>query len=92
MNNILNYIQCGIIETPKLRKEVRFVVYGFNDHLEKIIPFFEKYRLLSSKYLDFLDYKKVSFLLKDKCILNKENILNIQCIKSNMNKNRIFKI
>lgn len=40
MNHIADYIKCGIIEMPKSRKEVRLVIYKYNDHVEKIIPFF----------------------------------------------------
>lgn|GEM_PF-6461101 len=38
MNNIISYLNCGIIEKPKGRFEVRFIVYKFNDILVKLIP------------------------------------------------------
>jgi hypothetical protein len=58
----------------------------------KIIPFFEKYPLLSIKRLDFQDFCKVSCILKEKNFLNEEDNLKIKIIKSNMNSGRkIFK-
>ena len=89
IKNILGYLKCGVIEIPKNRKEVRFIVYKFSDILEKIIPFFIKYNLLSVKRLDFLDYKKISCILKDKQILNEKDLIKIQSIKDKMNKNRL---
>ena len=70
MKKIVEYLKCGLIECPKTRKESRCVVYNFSDHLEKIIPFFIKYSLLSTKLLDFQDFKKVSNILKKEKILN----------------------
>jgi len=59
MNEILNFMKCGLLETPNTRKEIRFVVYKFKDHIEKIIPFFKNYNLLGSKFFDYQDFSKV---------------------------------
>jgi cytochrome c oxidase subunit 3 len=88
LNNIVDYLQCGVIETPNGRNEGRYIVYKFNDHLEKIMPFFEKFNLVTVKQLDFLDYKKAASLLKKKSLITEEDLFNIQFIKSGMNKNR----
>jgi LAGLIDADG endonuclease len=88
LSNIIDYLQCGIIEIPKDRHEVRYIVYKFNDHFEKIILFFEKYNLVTFKRLDYLDYKKAASILNKKNLLTEEDLLNIQLIKSRMNKNR----
>jgi len=88
LNNIVDYLQCGVIEIPGGRNEGRYIVYKFNDHLEKIIPFFEKFNLVTIKQLDFLGYKKAASLLKKKSLINEEDLYNIQIIKSGMNKNR----
>lgn len=70
----------------------RFVVNKFNDNMNKIIPLFEKYPLLSVKRLDFQDFCKVSCILKEKKFFNEneEDILKIKIIKSNMNNGRKF--
>jgi len=44
----------------------RFVVNKFSDNMNKIIPFFKKYPLLSVKRLDFQDFCKISCILKEK--------------------------
>lgn len=81
LNNIVDYLQCGVIEIPGGRNEGRYIVYKFNDHLEK-------FNLVTIKQLDFLDYKKAASLLKKKSLINEEDLYNIQIIKSGMNKNR----
>jgi hypothetical protein len=90
MNKILDYLNCGVIEQPRSRKEVRFVVYKFNDHLEKIISFFDKYNLQSIKILNFNDYKIIANFLKDRDSLSNEDFITIKKIKSRMNKGRVF--
>jgi LAGLIDADG endonuclease len=88
LNKIIDYLQCGVIEIPNGRVEGRCVVYKFNDHLDKIIPFFEKYSLVTIKKFYYLDYKKVANILKLKDNLTKEDLFYIQLIKSGMNKKR----
>jgi hypothetical protein len=90
MNNISKYLNCGLIEMSTTKKMARFVVDKFSDNMDKIIPFFEKYPLLSIKRLDFQDFCKVSCILKEKNFLNEEDILKIKVIKSNMNSGRKF--
>lgn len=90
LNNISKFLNCGLIELSTSKKMARFVVNKFNDNMNKIIPFFEKYPLLSVKRLDFQDFCKVSCILKEKKFFNEEDILKIKIIKSNMNNGRKF--
>jgi LAGLIDADG endonuclease len=89
MNHISDYLKCGLIEKPQTRKEARFVVYRFNDHLNNIIPFFSKYNLLSVKNLDYNDFRTIANLINEKKDLTEEDIIKIKTLKFNMNKNRI---
>lgn len=88
MNNISTFLNCGLVELSTTKKMARFVVNKFSDNMNKIIPFFKKYPLLSVKRLDFQDFCKISCILKEKKILNQEDILKIQDIKSKMNRGR----
>lgn len=40
ISNIVSYLNYGIIEKPKGRFEVKFVIYKFDDIFIKLIPFF----------------------------------------------------
>lgn len=90
MSKIIKYLGCGVIEQPKGRSEVRYVVYKLSDHYEKIIPFFNKYNLQSIKLLSFNDYKKISNYIKNKNNMSKEDFLFIKNIKFFMNKRKVF--
>jgi hypothetical protein len=66
MKKLITNLGCGRIELNKERSAVYFLVTKFNDILQKIIPFFEKYPLEGLKSLDFACFKKVAELMKDK--------------------------
>ena len=57
--------------------------------IEKLIQIFERYNLNTTKYLDYLDFKKAFIIYKEqnlKIDLVKDAILEF---KKNMNKNRV---
>ena len=62
-------------------------VRKFADIDTKIIPFFIKYT--GNKFLDFLDFCKVSKLVKEKKHLQIDGLKKISLIKSGMNTKRI---
>jgi len=65
-----------------------FVVSKFNDITEIVIPFFDNYPIYGVKSLDYINFKEVALLMKEKGHLNIEGIEKIKRIKSNMNKYR----
>jgi len=69
-------------------KTVSFQVTKISDLIEVIIPFFEKYPIQGVKSLDFLEFKKVAILIRDKKHLSIEGFNKILEIKLNMNKYR----
>ena len=57
------------------------------DHINKIvIPFFEKYPMLTQKKFDFIKFKKVINLMNQKKHLTKDGINKIIDISSKMNR------
>lgn len=88
--SIKDYLGCGIVEQKSTRQNsVLFVVYKFSDIYEKILPLFDENPLLSTKQLDYQDFRKVAFMMKDKVHLTEIGISKIRQIKSGMNKGRI---
>ena len=55
---------------------------------KKLIKYLEKYPLSSSKYLDYINWKQVVFLIKEKEHLKEENLENIRYLKQQMNNSR----
>lgn len=51
--SVQNTLGCGKISHQKARNLSRFSVQNLKDLYQKIVPFFEKYRLVGKKRLDF---------------------------------------
>lgn len=65
-----------------------FTVSGFNNIIEKVIPFFEEYPIIGVKAKDFEDFKEASILIKSKAHLTQKGLDKILLIKSRMNTKR----
>lgn len=88
MENLKTYLGCGYIVHTK-KNTVEFVVTKFADIQEKIIPFFQANSLQGIKVLNYLDFKKVADLIKDKVHLTSTGLDQVQKIKAGMNNGRI---
>lgn len=88
---IKDYFNCGRINIDNRKtKTMKYVVTNIDDLLNIIIPHFDEYPLLTSKYLNYVDFKNATLLMKDKGHYNLEGINNLKDIKSKMNKSRSF--
>lgn len=85
MKKFITFFQCGRIESTSHNLCLNFVVTKFKDINEKIVPFFDKYPMEGVKLLDFLYFKEVTSLMKNKTHLTKEGLCEIRSIKSKMN-------
>ena len=79
--------QCGYIVSKKGKPEILVYVIDNRRTLEeKIIPFFDKYGLLGTKWNDFLIFKKIIFLMSQKKHLEKEGLIEIVNLAFQMNQ------
>lgn len=69
-------------------KVMDFMITGLADITNYVIPFFQRHPLEGAKKNDFLDFMRVSELMKAKAHLNKDGLEEIRTIKSRMNSNR----
>lgn len=89
--DLQKYFGCGNIYLDNKKENAyKFSVNKIEDIINNVIPHLDKYPLLTSKHLDYLDFKKVALLMKDKRHLNKEVMDDILLIKNNMNSLRSF--
>jgi LAGLIDADG endonuclease len=88
MKKLVTFFQCGRIESTSKSLGLNFVVIKFKDITDKVIPFFDKYSIEGIKTLNFLDFKRVAGLMKNKAHLTKEGLHEIRFIKSKMNYRR----
>jgi len=83
MEKLVSYLGCGYIS--ERGDIVDFHVTKFEDIINKIIPFFEKYPILGVKSENFKDFCKVAELMRNKEHLTKKGLEKIRLIKSKMN-------
>jgi hypothetical protein len=98
---IKNYFNCGRIkptrkdnsleEAKSLISISRYIASNMTNITNVIIPFFDKYSLLTSKSLDYKDWKHLIELKLSKAHLdaNGQGIEKMKQIKAGMNSNRV---
>jgi len=91
LNLILYSLGCGTLVTSNINCKV-VVVSKFEDIFNIIIPFFQKYPLYGDKNLNYLDFVKAAFLIKDKAHLTQEGWDKVLTLKSGMNYGRNYEL
>ena len=86
LNLIRQYLNCGTIQTSKKVKEL--TVTRNKDIVNILIPFFNKYTVRGVKSLEYTDFCKIAFLMRDKAHLTMEGCDQIRNIKAGMNTRR----
>ena len=89
---IQKYFKCGRINIDNRKTStMKFVVTNNQDLINKVIPHFDKYSLITSKYLNYINFRSATYIMKDKLHYNLNGINMLKDIKSDMNKSRLFK-
>jgi LAGLIDADG endonuclease len=88
INNIRNVLSCGFITKDLKRSIIVLKVSKFENVYNKMIPLFNKHRIIGIKSLDYLDFCLVAELVNKKAHLTLEGLEEIRKIKLRMNKNR----
>ncbi len=85
------YFNCGEIMLVNEKYNIyKFFVTNNEDLYNNILPHFDEYSLVTSKNLDYLDFKKVVLMCKDRFDLFNIHRRKITFIKNNMNSKRSF--
>ena len=90
-----NLFQTGVVRKESNRQGEtgrQYRVRNFTDLQTKIIPFFEKHSLKTSKKIDFLKFRYICILMARKEHLTFEGILKINKIALTMNGSRTKKV
>jgi len=89
--DLQRYFECGNVHVDnKKESALKFNVAKLSDIINKVIPQFDKYPLLTSKNLDYQDFKKVALMMQEGLHLTAEGVSSILSIKENMNSKRSF--
>ncbi len=76
---------CGFIRRDYSDKTLKYEVRSLDDLVDKIIPHFEKYPLISDKCKDFDLFKKVCLLMQKNLHKNKTGLIKITNLAFQMN-------
>lgn len=88
---IKDYFGCGNVVIDNRKSDTKkYHIVALSDILNKVIPHFEKYPCVTSKFLNFIDWKKIAFKMAEKEHFTKEGIIEIINIANNMNTKRSF--
>ena len=87
LKKILMQLNCGTIQNNTINVAM-LQCKKLSDIETKILPLFENYPLQGVKRLDYEDFCKAFYLMKDKAHLTEEGLIKIREIKSRMNFSR----
>lgn len=85
ITSLIKYLECGNVYYDK--DCIQYTVFKFEDLVNKVIPFFDKYNIIGVKKI-IQTLKKVSELMKKKEHLTTEGLNEISEIRDNNNKRR----
>jgi hypothetical protein len=87
-NKIKNVLECGFIYKYLKINIIDLRISNIEDVYYKMIPLFNKHKIIGVKSLDYLDFCLAAELVNKKDHLTKEGLEKIFKIKLRMNKNR----
>lgn len=74
LESFIDFFKCGYVAKYKNRLVCEFIVTKIDHIVNHIIPFFDKYNIKGSKYVDFLDFKSTALIINNKEHLNQDGI------------------
>nr|YP_009327847.1 NADH dehydrogenase subunit 4L [Epichloe festucae]APB96806.1 NADH dehydrogenase subunit 4L [Epichloe festucae]APB96866.1 NADH dehydrogenase subunit 4L [Epichloe hybrida] len=86
LKHFINIFGCGYINDYKNRDVCEFIVTRIDHIIEHIIPFFEQYRIVGSKYPNYINFKHAAFIIKNKEHLSEEGLNKILKLKNKIIK------
>jgi len=85
------FFNCGSVVIDNRETDTKkYRIKSLESILDKIIPHFESYPCLTSKHLNFRDWREIALIMKNKEHLTIEGIDKIRKLSSKMNKARSF--
>ena len=89
LSELITYLDCGAIEKASRKPNgLVYIVYKYSKISDNIIPFFDKYPLQGTKFLDYKDFCKIADLIREKSHLTVEGLNEIRLIRAGMNSGR----
>jgi LAGLIDADG DNA endonuclease family protein len=83
-----SYFDCGVVRVNN-GDRMAYRVRGIQHLLERIVPFFVRHPLKTSKNVDFIKFRRVLLLMQAGLHLDREGIEQIRTIAKEMNRGRL---
>ena len=77
--------ECGSIRPDRSDQTLKFEIRALGDLLEKVIPHFDAYPLLSAKQKDYEYFREICYLMKKGEHLKREGLKQIAVMACKMN-------
>jgi len=74
LESFINFFAGGQVVNYKNRLISEFIVAKSQLIVDKIVPFFDKYPILGSKHLNYLDFKAAAYIISNKEHLNDNGV------------------
>jgi hypothetical protein len=87
-NRIKKILGCGYIYKHSKINTIDLIISNFEDVYYKMIPMFNKHKIIGVKSLDFQDFCLAAELINKKDHLTKDGLEKIRKMKLRMNKSR----
>ena len=89
LKSLVKFFGGGYVMSYKTRPLCEYIITKIDLVIEKVIPFFNKYPVIGSKHLDFLDFENAAHIIKNKEHLNKEGLEKILSLKKGITLRKI---
>ena len=89
LKSLVKFFGGGYVMSYKNRSLCEYIITKIDLVMEKVIPFFNKYPVIGSKHLDFLDFENAAHIIKNKEHLNKEGLEKILSLKKGITLRKI---
>ena len=74
LKSLVKFFGGGYVMSYKNRSLCEYIITKIDLVMEKVIPFFNKYPVIGSKHLDFLDFENAAHIIKNKEHLNPDGL------------------
>jgi len=90
--NIGEFLNCNLLirKQKSTGNEYYNLTASSKISLDIVIKYLEVYPLFSSKYLDYLDWKKIALLILDNKHYTEEGLIKTDSVRNNMNRKRVY--
>lgn len=92
LTDISKFFHCNLLTRiqKSTSNEYYIISASSNNSLEILVNYLDKHCLLSSKYLDYIDWREIVLLMLENKHYTEQGIIKTDSVRNNMNRNRIF--